>query len=224
MFSNMMNSIITVVVIAVSLNGVGGQTTTASPIAFTGYLVDTLCLTIINSNDFTNTTINPENHTMNCLRKSYCEASGYSILEKQGAFYGSKYQIAKADVPKAVAVLNANSCYSNFSVTVTGTMSGMIGDAKYQGASTYNDGAQGFGTVLNILTIEGICGGDVVLPSTTDNADAVTNLDSADSSWHTGVVVGVVICVVAALIVIVYYEINGPNKKLELVSAARPTL
>eukprot|EP00040_Diaphanoeca_grandis_P002295 m.21150 g.21150 ORF g.21150 m.21150 type:complete len:272 (+) comp13276_c0_seq1:240-1055(+) len=189
--------------------------TTSSPtvppskttITYTGYLVDTLCLTIINVNDFTNTTLNPDNHTLYCLQLPWCRDSGYSVLEHKGEYYESKYQITTADTPLVTAVLEAATCTSNFSVTVVGTVSGSIGDATYEGASTYNNGSLSFGTVLDISSITGHCGGNVVLPPATSGSSGGGGGDS--TSWTVGATIAVVVCVVIALVIIVGLEMKG---------------
>jgi len=172
-------------------------------IAFTGYISDTICLTIINNVDFTNITLNAPNHSLACLNLQYCIDSGFTIMEYKEAenIYAAKYQVAASDVPKVVAVLTAATCKNNFTVSVTGTEGSA---ATFASANRYNGGALSFGTILNLETIEGICGGDIEA-ETTPAFTAATPLHES-SVVAIAVVVSVV---VISLAVIIAFELVG---------------
>ena len=60
------------------------------------YLADTVCIGIINGNDYTNITTNAPAHTIQCMLLQYCIDSGYTIMEEfnsSGGAWNSIYKV-----------------------------------------------------------------------------------------------------------------------------------
>ena len=186
--------------------------TTGAIISFTGYMADTLCLGIVNSNDGVNASRAAPNHTVSCMLKSYCIDSGFTMLAQVGDEYVARYQLDAGGVTRAVAALNeldSEGVVNNVAFTVTGEV---LGPARYRNELTY--GPVGLGMVLRTTGLVAETPGPLLAfpgpPSEGDGGtgDAASSNDST-AAFEGGTIAIVIIFALLAVATMVVAETKG---------------
>ena len=90
---------------------------------FVGYLSDVACATNGTAGDGANLAMNPEKHTVACMKMPACMASGYGILmkNKSGKYVFTKFDQKGTDLAKKI--LESTKKTDNMKIKVMGTKS-----------------------------------------------------------------------------------------------------
>jgi len=88
---------------------------------FKGILSDVRCWTAGTAGDGTDMKMNPEKHTIACLKMPDCMKSGYGIVMKDTAGKYEFYKFDAAGTKMAVDLLNNTTKTDNMTITVIGT-------------------------------------------------------------------------------------------------------
>ena len=93
----------------------------AKAMEFKGILSDVACWTAGKAGDGTDMKLNPEKHTVACLKMPGCMKSGYGIVMKDVEGKYEFYKFDAAGSKMAVDLLNKTTKTDNMMITVMGT-------------------------------------------------------------------------------------------------------